>query len=125
MMDMKIEPIDGKTFGAVVAGVLLPEVDDDAFTRIHAALLEFGFLVFPDQHLSVEENATFGRRFGELEFGGLPMANQRQDKDGRFGKVVGRDSRQMRINVGNETWHTDSTYRPISSKCARKHSSGI
>jgi alpha-ketoglutarate-dependent taurine dioxygenase len=24
----------------------------------------------------------------------------------------------MRTNVGNETWHTDSTYKPISSKCA-------
>ena len=24
----------------------------------------------------------------------------------------------MRTNVGNEIWHTDSTYQPVSSKCA-------
>ena len=24
----------------------------------------------------------------------------------------------MRTNVGNEAWHTDSTYKPLSSKCA-------
>ncbi|MFN0039204.1 MAG: TauD/TfdA dioxygenase family protein, partial [Burkholderiales bacterium] len=27
------------------------------------------------------------------------------------------DSQRMRTNVGNESWHTDSTYKPISSKC--------
>ena len=118
MPQMLTTPIAGKTFGAVITGVKLAALDDDAFADIHSALLEYGFLVFPDQHLSVEQNVEFGRRFGELEFGGLPMANQRQNPDGSFGEVARLNSRQMRMNVGNEAWHTDSSYRPISSKCA-------
>ena len=41
----------------------------------------------PDQHINEEESIEFGRRFGELEFGGAPMANQKHD-DGTFGKIL-------------------------------------
>ena len=118
MSGIRVSPIEGKTFGAVVTGVRLAGIGDDEFARIRAAFLEYGFLVFPGQHLTEEESAAFGGMFGELEFGGLPMANQRKLEDGSFGDVIPLDSQRMRTNVGNEAWHTDSTYRPVSSKCA-------
>ncbi|HAO55727.1 MAG TPA: hypothetical protein DCR03_08965, partial [Gammaproteobacteria bacterium] len=80
--------------------------------------LKFGFLVFPRQFLSDQENIAFGERFGKLEFGASPMANQAKMEDGTYGKVFDIESQRMRTNVGNEAWHTDSTYWPISSKCA-------
>ena len=43
---------------------------DDASARIHSAFLEFGFLVFPGQFLSVSDSITFGQRFSQPEFGG-------------------------------------------------------
>jgi len=46
------------------------------------------------------------------------MANVRREKDGSWGEVIPLTARVMRTNVGNETWHTDSTYRPCSSKVA-------
>ena len=113
-----IEPITGKTFGAVVTGVRLAQLTDTQFVAIKQAFLEFGFLVFPNQHLDEEQNIEFGKRFGELEFGALPMANQEKREDGSYGKVYELTSQRMRTNVGNEAWHTDSTYWPISSKCA-------
>ena len=76
------------------------------------------FLHFPDQNLSDQENIAFGERFGELEFGALPMANQDKRADGSYGEVIPLTTQRMRTNVGNEAWHTDSTYWPISSKCA-------
>lgn len=118
MRDVKIESIPGKTFGAVVTNVRLPELTDDEFKVIHAAFLKYGFLVFPGQFLTEQQNIDFGKRFGELEFGALPMANQEKNEDGSFGDVIDFNTQRMRTNVGNETWHTDSTYMPISSKCA-------
>ena len=115
---MRISPIVNKTFGAKVTNVHLSDIDEKDIAQIKAAFLKFGFLVFPDQHLTVEENIRFGKWFGELEFGGIPMANQQREKDGSFGKIFDLDSQRMRTNVGNEAWHTDSTYWPISSKCA-------
>jgi len=118
MNNITVTPIEAKTFGAVVTGVKLPELTEVDFASIKAAFLEYGFLVFPDQFLSDEENIEFGKRFGELEFGALAMANQDKQEDGSYGEVFSLETQRMRTNVGNEAWHTDSTYWPISSKCA-------
>ena len=118
MGGISITPMADKTFGATVTGVDLRELSDEAFATLHAAFLERGFLVFPGQHLDEQASADFGRRFGELEFGGQPMSNQRRHRDGTYGEIFDIDSQLMRTNIGNETWHTDSTYKPISSKCA-------
>jgi len=115
---MKIAPIGDHRFGAVVTGVRLASLPDAQFEQIHSSFLDYGFLLFPEQFLSDDENIAFGQRFGELEFGALPIANQKRNPDGSWGHIYRLDSRRMRTNVGNETWHTDSTYLPISSKCA-------
>ena len=73
---MVVQPIEGKVFGARVEGVSLAALSDAEFAEIHAAFLEHGFLVFPEQHLSEAQNIEFGERFGSLEFGALPLANQ-------------------------------------------------
>jgi len=107
-----------KAFGATATGVDLKNLSDEDFSELRAAFLEHGFLLFPDQHLNEEDSIAFGERFGDLEFGGAPMANQKKHEDGSFGKIYDLQSQLMRTNVGNETWHTDSTYKPISSKVA-------
>ena len=118
MGNINVSPIEGKTFGAVVTQVELANLEERSFAQIKEAFLEYGFLVFPGQHLTVDENIRFGQWFGELEFGAIPMANQEKRQDGTYGKIYDLESQRMRTNVGNEMWHTDSTYWPISSKCA-------
>ena len=110
--------IAGKVFGAVAEGGDVRELDADSFRKLYGAFLEFGFLVMPGQHLSEAENIEFAERFGKLEFGALPLANEHKQKDGTFDQIISMDTQRMRTNVGNEAWHTDSTYWPISSKCA-------
>ncbi len=118
MTELKITPVKNKVFGAVVTGVKLASLTDQEFASIKSSFLRYGFLVFPGQFLTDEENVTFGERFGDLEFGGVPMANQRKRGDGSYAEVFELESQRMRTNVGNEVWHTDSTYKPLSSKCA-------
>ena len=115
---MNITPVKKKPFGAVVTGIELSDLNDETFSLIQAALLKYGFLLFPTQFLSDQENIEFGQRFGELEFGASPMSNQEKLAEGHYEKIFSIESQRMRTNVGNETWHTDSTYKPISSKCA-------
>jgi len=118
MSDVTIVPMANKAFGATATGVDLKNLSDDEFSDLHAAFLEHGFLLFPDQHLDEESSIAFGKRFGDLEFGGAPMANQKKHEDGSFGKIYDLQSQLMRTNVGNEAWHTDSTYKPIASRVA-------
>ncbi len=65
---IKFEPIPNKTFGAVVSGVKLNDLSDEAFAKIKEGFLQYGFLAFPGQFLTDAENVEFGGRFGELEF---------------------------------------------------------
>ena len=115
---MHITPVPGKVFGATVTEVALDSLSDDAFDGIEDAFLEYGFLLFPGQFLTDAASAAFGARFGELEFAASPMSNQERGADGHYGRIYGLNTQRMRTNVGNEAWHTDSTYKPISSKCA-------
>ena len=110
MGNINVSPIKGKTFGAVVTQVELANLEERTFAQIKEAFLEYGFLVFPGQHLTVDENIRFGQWFGELEFGAIPMANQEKRQDGTYGKIYDLESQRMRTNIGNEMWHTDSTY---------------
>ena len=118
MSGVQVTPMTEKAFGATVTGIDLKNLSETEFGLLVEAFLEKGFLLFPDQHLTEAESTAFGERFGELEFGGLPMANQKKHHDGTFGEIYDLQSQLMRTNVGNETWHTDSTYKPISSKVA-------
>ena len=54
MQAMLITPMKDKVFGAVVTNVKLPRIDDAQVLEIKKAFLEYGFLVFPGQHLSDE-----------------------------------------------------------------------
>ncbi len=118
MAGIIVTPLEGKTFGATVTGLDLRTLDDAEFAELHAAFLKHGLLVFPGQHLDEQASADFGRRFGDLEFGGQALANVRKLPDGTYSAVLDVDSQLMRTNIGNEGWHTDSTYKPIASKCA-------
>ena len=62
---MIVEPLD-KSFGARVSGIELATLDDEAFAQLYTAWLEYALLIFPDQHLSDQEQVGFARRFGDL-----------------------------------------------------------
>jgi alpha-ketoglutarate-dependent taurine dioxygenase len=74
----QVEPLDA-TFGAVVTGVRLRELDDDGFDELYRLWLEHALLIFPGQHLSRDEQDAFARRFGALEFETSPISNVRGD----------------------------------------------
>jgi len=110
---LDLEPIDA-TFGAVVRGVELRSLDDETFAALHAAWLEYGLLIFPDQHLSRDEQNAFALRFGDLEFPATPISNM--SKDGTIHSEAGDDV--VKSLRGNEGWHFDSTYMPVQAKGA-------
>ena len=114
---MQTTPIEGKTFGAVVTDVSLANLTDAEFPDIRSAFNQYGFLVFPEQFLSVEGNTAFAKRFGKLHYDAHPMANKVRREDGSYGDTVPYQSQRMRGVFGNQNWHTDSSYMPISSKC--------
>jgi alpha-ketoglutarate-dependent 2,4-dichlorophenoxyacetate dioxygenase len=115
-------------FVGEVAGVDLrkPLTADEAAT-IEAGMDRYAVLVFHDQNITDQQQLAFSRNFGEIEraVGGHIMKdNERRlsfdmadisnlDKDN---KVLARDDRRRMFNLGNELWHSDSSYRAIPAK---------
>lgn len=112
MASLLVEPLD-VGFGAVVRGVTLAGADDRAIAEIRDAWHEYGLLVFPEQHLSRDDQDAFARRFGELEFAATPLTNLARD-----GTLRDPDHDLSKSLRGNERWHHDSTYVPVQAKGA-------
>lgn len=117
MSDVRIEASPA-TLGARVTGVRLSALADADWNAIEAAFHTHAVLVFPEQHLTRLEQVAFGRRFGEIEHlfgdkGYVPISNQRRD-----GSLLEDDEPPMQVMRGNEGWHTDSSYMPLSAKAS-------
>ena len=125
MSDLRVEPIGatfgatlGATLGASVSGVQLAALDDPDWRAIEAAFHQHAVLVFPGQHLRPPQQVSFAQRFGEIEHlfgesGYVPISNQRRD-----GSLLADDEPPMQVMHGNEGWHTDSSYMPLSAKAS-------
>lgn len=109
-----IAPLDA-TFGAVITGVKLVDLDDAGWRDLKAAWLDYALLVFPDQHLKRDQQIAFARRFGPLEFEMAAISNVRSDGTLR---VEQDNDDVMKILKGNMGWHADSTYMPVQAKGA-------
>ena len=110
-----LQPLDGKTFGAVVTGVKLATVDDATLAELRKDWVEYGLLIFPGQFLSNEQQIAFAKRLGPLEFEMAALSNVKAD--GTLRREEDNDDR-MKVLKGNMGWHMDSTYMPVQAKGA-------
>jgi alpha-ketoglutarate-dependent taurine dioxygenase len=106
--------------GAEIRGLDLARIDDAGFALLHAALLEHGLLLLPDQHLDDAAHVAVARRFGELEALGREMGTAHPEviaisNVGDDGRVLPATDARMTSLVVNEQWHTDSSFREVPS----------
>ena len=115
------------TLGAEVRGVdLTLAVTPEVFAEIEAAFNRDGILVFPEQPVSDEQQLAFSRLFGPLEvnpnYAGAKMRLRPDIADisnlDAEGRVLARDDRRNLFNLGNQLWHTDSSFKRIPAKCS-------
>ena len=107
-----IEPTNA-TLGAIVTGVRLDALTAAQFERIEAAFHDHAVLIFPGQHLDDDDQAAFGRRFGELSIEGQTFTNAQRD-----GTVRPPKHPVVQLLRGSEGWHTDSSFLSISAKAS-------
>ena len=112
-----VTPLDA-TFGATVTDVDLTRLEADDWRSIEDAFHRHALLIFPGQHLTPEAQAAFGERFGAIEelvpeHKAVPITNRK-----RAGALMSDDEHGMKIMIGNEGWHTDSSYMRVSAKAS-------
>lgn len=122
---LRIDPIPGCTFGAVVTGVPLAtdDLDDpNTWAKVKQAILDHVLLVFPRQeNLTKQMRQAFAARFGELasDQRNIPFTNVH--KDGSLAGLGEGDYDPSTLkgadkNRTTEAWHTDITFTPLAVK---------
>jgi alpha-ketoglutarate-dependent 2,4-dichlorophenoxyacetate dioxygenase len=125
-MAIELTPLHS-TLGAEVRGVdLTRPVMPEVFAEIDAAFNRHGVLVFPEQPVTDEQQLAFSRLFGPLEvnpnYAGAKMRLRLDVADisnlDAEGQVLARDDRRNLFNIGNQLWHTDSSFKRVPAKCS-------
>lgn len=126
-MGIEINQI-GSTFAAEVTGIdLLRRLTNDEVSAIEAGMDNYATLVFHDQAFDDDQQIEFSRNFGEIEL--AEGAHVRTEAQRRLkleladvgnldldGKVFDRGDRRRMFNLGNQLWHSDSSFRPTPAK---------
>jgi alpha-ketoglutarate-dependent 2,4-dichlorophenoxyacetate dioxygenase len=119
---------NGPVFVGEVSGVDLRQPLTAAeVAAIDAGMDRYGVLVFHDQDITDEQQIAFTRNFGEIEnsAGGNvtrpeqkrlnPLMNDVSNLD-QDNLPLGRDDRRRLFNLGNQIWHSDSSFRAVPAK---------
>ena len=108
--------------GAVVEGIDLRAIDDDAFAAIHQAWLDHQVLVFTNQQLTDEDLVAFSRRFGDLDEAPIQAAGRRfvegHPEIYVVSNVVQDGVAIGSLGAGEAVWHTDMSYLPNPPKAS-------
>jgi len=125
-MAIELTPLH-HALGAELRGVdLTRPVMPEVFAEINAAFNLYGILVFPNQPVSDEQQLAFSRLFGPLEvnpnYAGAKMRLRPDVADisnlDAEGRVLAREDRRNLFNIGNQLWHTDSSFKRVPAKCS-------
>jgi alpha-ketoglutarate-dependent 2,4-dichlorophenoxyacetate dioxygenase len=117
-MRIEVEQL-GPGFFAEVRGAGLAEVvaSDDAYARVREAFEEHSVLLFRDQPVTDELQATYSRRFGPLETAkaaslgeGTPYSILTNIDRASGGLVPPGHKEELRAKA-NQLWHTDSCFK--------------
>ncbi len=99
--------------GAVVAGVDVRHLDDEAFDAVRDAFARHHVLAFPDQSLSPEEQKAFAARWGPLQCHPYNGTTEHPE--------VMRLENRGKAKDPNEHWHSDMSYEPVPPKLTMLH----
>ena len=117
-----------RNFVGEVSGIDLTQpLTGDQVGAIEAGMDCYAVLVFHDQRFTDEQQKAFSRNFGALEHtaGGnvTKAAEKRLDPYmadvsnlGLDNKPLARDDRKRMFNLGNQLWHSDSSFRTVPAK---------
>ena len=129
-MTIAIEPIEASQqpfFAGEVSGIdLTRRLNETELAAIHAGMNRFGVLVFHDQRLDDDSQVAFSRQLGPLE---QATGDINAEKDRRMsldlndisnldkhGELLPRDDRRRLFGLGNQLWHSDSSFKDVPAK---------
>ena len=127
-----IDPVNRPFFAGEVSGIDLREtMTPQQVAAIVEGMDTFAVLVFRDQTIDDAQQLAFSRNFGTLE---IANSDVRRDEDRRLAPEIGdvsnlgkdsdilaREDRRRLFSLGNQLWHSDSSFKPTPAKYSLLH----
>jgi alpha-ketoglutarate-dependent 2,4-dichlorophenoxyacetate dioxygenase len=127
-----IDPVNRPFFAGEVSGIDLREtMTPQQVAAIVEGMDTFAVLVFRDQQIDDAQQLAFSRNFGTLE---IANSDVRRDEDRRLAPEIGdvsnlgkdsdilaREDRRRLFSLGNQLWHSDSSFKPTPAKYSLLH----
>src|SRR5215510_7985155 len=122
-----IDPVNRPFFAGAVSGLdLTRPLSPQEVAAVHAGMDEFGVLVFHDQKIDDDQQLVFSRSLGPLEQATGDIAKPEDRRMGmdlndisnldKNNKILARDDRRRLFGLGNQLWHSDSSFKPVPAK---------
>ncbi len=126
-MSLSIEQIGPCFVGRVTGLDATRPLAAEEVAAVEAGMDRYAVLVFPGQDLTDEQQLAFTVNFGALEEtqgGNVTKPEQKRLPPGmadvsnldQSGKPLARDDRRRMFNLGNQLWHSDSSFRATPAK---------
>ncbi|MBL6079664.1 TauD/TfdA family dioxygenase [Belnapia sp. T18] len=134
-MTVQLTPLH-PLFAAEVSGIDLRQTPGPALCdEIHRAMDRYAVLVFRDQQLDDDQQMAFGEALGPLEqTRGVVDVHKQRLKHQQMadisnidldGKLLAADDRRRMFNLGNQLWHSDSSFKATPAKYSMLHARSV
>jgi alpha-ketoglutarate-dependent 2,4-dichlorophenoxyacetate dioxygenase len=134
-MSLQLTPLH-PLFAAEVTGLDLRTAPGAALCEeIHRAMDRYAVLVFRDQRLDDDQQMAFGEALGPLEQDRATVDVQKHRLKHRQmndisnldvdGSLLAADDRRRMFNLGNQLWHSDSSFKATPAKYSVLHARAI
>ena len=115
---MNIAPT-GTALGAEIRGVdLARDLDTATFRQIEDAFNRYGVIFFRDQRITVEQQISFARRFGEVEINVNTQACLPGYPEVLLVSNIKEKGRYIGLADAGTTWHTDMSAYACPPRCS-------
>ena len=126
-MPIEIKPLTQHLAGEVSGVDLAQSLSREDVATLEAGMDRYAVLVFHGQNITDDQQKAFSLNFGALEnTAGGSVTRPEQQRLGAFmadvsnlgpdHKPLARDDRRRMFNLGNQLWHSDSSFRAIPAK---------
>ena len=126
-MSVSIRQIHPVFVGEVSGVDLRGPLSAGEVAAIEAGMDRYAVLVFHDQNVADAQQIAFSRNFGDIENSAGGNVTQPHEKRldplmndvsnlGQDNQPLARDDRRRLFNLGNQLWHSDSSFRAIPAK---------
>ncbi len=137
-MDVEVKQLHPNFVGEVHGVDLSDPAVDALYPELQAALDQYAVLIFHGAPLSQDRQVEFCGLFGALEgegknVGVIQTGIKRRTKTAladisnldEDGRVLGQRDRRRMFALGNQLWHTDSSFKAIPAKYSMLHAHSV